>query len=142
DGTPFVTRFVHGLYFKGDTLCYHKPAERLNGNLWVKSYRHPKTGRDTLYSIYGGKLAGIFTQSFCRELFFDSLMRLRHRLQTVPNARIVGQFHDEINIDWWPMEGGKTEQEVMDIMTECMSESPIEGFPLVVDVKSAYRYIK
>jgi len=140
DGTPFVTRFVHGCYFKGDKLCYYKPAERLNGDLWVKSYKHPKTGVDTLYSIYGGKLAGIFTQSLCREMFFQSLMSLRHQLSRVPNAKIIGQFHDEANVNWVP--GQVSEDRVMEIMEGAMSGTVLPDFPLAVDVKSAYRYIK
>lgn len=142
DGSPIVTRFVHGCYFKGDKLCYHKPADRLNGKMWVKSYKHPKTGRDTLYTIYGGKLAGILTQSLCRELFFQSLMALRQRLKFVPNADIIGQFHDEVNVHWWPQQGGNTREEVEKMVEEAFSTSVLPNFPIVVDVKSAYRYIK
>jgi DNA polymerase I-like protein with 3'-5' exonuclease and polymerase domains len=73
-------------------------------------------------------------------LFFYSLMLLRERLQTVPNAKIIGQFHDEININWVP--GKVSEEEVKQMMEECMSQTLLPDFPLAVDVKSAYRYIK
>jgi DNA polymerase len=141
DGTPYVTRFVHGCYFRGDKLCYYKPAERLNGDLWVATYIHPKTKKETYYSIYGGKLAGIFTQSLCREMFFDSLGGLRRDMQTVRDAPIMGQFHDELNVDWQPT-SNKTKEEVMDLVRKNMSYTVLKDFPLAVDVKSAYRYIK
>jgi DNA polymerase len=157
DGSPFVTRFVHGLYFKAakdsnrpPRLCYYKPAERLSqGDLWIKDYahktkKHPVTGKPlrVLYSIYGGKLAGIYTQSFCREMFFHSMHLLFVALEECPNAVPVGQFHDEIAVDWWPMEGGWSKERVWEAMEMAMSVSEIANFPLVVEVKSAHRYIK
>ncbi|QNN98058.1 DNA polymerase I [Microbacterium phage Fede] len=151
DGTPYVTRFVHGLYFRGPKLCYYKPAENLYGGpLWKATYKHPKLKdqngkpREVYYSIYGGKMAGIFTQSMCREMFFQSLVSLGNLLRDVPNALIVGQFHDEINVDWWPSDedGAWTKEMVQDAMKIAMSTTVLTGFPLDVDVKSAFRYIK
>lgn len=150
DGTPYVTRFVHGLYFKGNKLCYYRAKDNLHEELWAPTYKHPKlknsAGKplDVYYSIYGGKLAAIFTQSMCREIFFNSLTALGKRLRGVPNALIVGQFHDEINIDWWPSEeeGAWTKEQVVEAMSTTMSSTVLEGFPLEVDIKSSYRYIK
>ena len=149
-GKPFLTRFIHGCYFKqtqdGMKLCYYKPSEKLNGDLWVKSYKHPKkkdkhgNPLNVLYGIFGGKLSGILTQSFCRELYYDHLLKLTREMKKVPNALIVGTFHDETAVDWWP--GEWTRDEVKALVEKTMSESPIEGFPLVADVKSAHRYIK
>ncbi|QQO39355.1 DNA polymerase I [Microbacterium phage CrunchyBoi] len=153
-GQPYVTRFVHGAHFRGNKLCYYKPAKSLGPKgLWrvIDETRSAKKsaelGREVeiYYGIYGGKLAGIFTQSLCRELFFDSLMDLRENLRKngVTNAVICGQFHDEINIDWWPQEGGHTKEAVMELMRESMTRVKVlKGFPLDVDIKSAYRYIK
>lgn len=148
DGQPFVTRFVHGCYFRGNKLCYYKPADNLNGELWKATYKHKTlknadgTPKDVYYSIYGGKLAGIFTQSLCREIFFESLTELRRLFAEhgVANAVICGQFHDEINVDWWP--GGHSKEEVMALMRQAMTHTRLEGFPLDAEIKGAHRYIK
>ncbi|WZB39164.1 DNA polymerase i [Microbacterium phage JordanFarm] len=149
NGEPMVTRFVHGLYFRGNKLCYYKPAENhYGGPLWKDTYKHPKlknpdgSPREVYYSIYGGKLAGIFTQSLCREMFFESLEMLGDLLRPCPNARIVGQFHDEIAVDWWPEEGGWSKERVMDAMKTAMTTCSLEGFPLDAEIKSSHRYIK
>jgi len=143
NGKPIVTRFVHGLYFKGEKLCYYKPVDRLSRDtLWTPEYKNPKTGLMTLYSIYGGKVAGIFTQSLCRELFFESLSKLQFLLKDCPNAVICGQFHDEINVDWWPAEDGWSKEYVMSLMEDAMSTCSLDNFPLIADIKSAHRYIK
>jgi DNA polymerase len=150
DGKPFVTRFVHGCYFKGNKLCYYKPADKNTGELWKATYKHPKLkdaqGKplEVFYSIYGGKLAGILTQSLCREIFFESLMMLRAALKGAPNVHIVGQFHDEINVYWHPStEAGALNRETVEAAMElCMSTTRLQGFPLIADIKSAYRYIK
>ncbi|WNM74514.1 DNA polymerase I [Microbacterium phage Moleficent] len=149
NGKPIVTRFVHGLYWRGKKLCYYKPAENLYGGpLWKDTYKHPKLkGPDgkpleVYYSIYGGKLAGIFTQSMCREMFFESTVLLHDGLRDCPNAVVCGQFHDELNVDWWPEEGGWSKEQVMEVVTKAMTTCSLDGFPLDADIKSAYRYIK
>jgi len=145
---PFVTRFVHGLYFRGNKLCYYKPADNLNGHLWKDTYKHKTlknpdgTPKEVYYSIYGGKLAGIFTQSLCREQFFESLVELFRRYRPYPNVLICGQFHDEIAADWIPMEGGISKDDAKKIMEECMTYTRLVGFPLDAEIKSAHRYIK
>ncbi|UVK60402.1 DNA polymerase I [Microbacterium phage Corn21] len=154
NGQPYVTRFVHGAHFRKGKLCYYKPAKNFGPKgLWLvvdetrSAKKSAELGREVelYYGIYGGKLAGIFTQSLCRELFFDSLMYLRELLKSngVVNAVICGQFHDEINVDWWPMEGGHTKEFVQDLMRQAMTKVKVlKNFPLDVDIKSAYRYIK
>lgn len=157
NGAPYVTRFVHGLYFysapksKMIKLCYYKPAERLNeGALWRETYNHKELKDEkgkplkVRNSIYGGKLAGILTQSMCREMMFESLAEYDRLLREngVTNALICGQFHDEINTDWWPEEGGHSEEFVMELKKQAMTTTTLTGFPLDVEVKSAYRYIK
>lgn len=157
DGTPFVTRFVHGLYFKYSTegnarLCYYKPAERYNGgDLWKPTYQHPKkkdprTGEplEVFNSIYGGKTTGIMTQSFCREMFMESVHEFFELLDAneVRNALPVGQFHDEIAADWWPVEGEPGKAYVQELLEEAMTYCRVPGFPLKADIKSAHRYIK
>ncbi|UTN92876.1 DNA polymerase I [Microbacterium phage Birdfeeder] len=154
NGQPYVTRFVHGAHFRKGKLCYYKPAKNFGPKgLWLvvdetrSAKKSAELGREVelYYGIYGGKLAGIFTQSLCRELFFDSLMYLRELLKSngVVNAVICGQFHDEINVDWWPMEGGHTKEFIQDLMRQAMTKVKVlKNFPLDVDIKSAYRYIK
>ena len=154
DGEPMVTRVVHGCYFFGSgrkqSLCYYKPVDTLtsSGVLWSPDYAHKElkaaNGKPlrVKYSIYGGKLAGILTQSMARELFFDSMRRLMIMLEPYDNANLMGQFHDEINVDWFPREGGLTLEEAKDLMKQAMSFTELRDFPLAVDVKSDYRYTK
>ena len=77
-------------------------------------------------------------------MFFDSLNLLSNELKSVPNAEIIGQFHDEIVVNWVPSTepGAKTSEEVKEIMAKAMSTTYLRDFPLVADIKSAYRYIK
>lgn len=153
---PYVTRFIHGLYFKDvegskPKLCYYKPADTLgSGDLWTPDYADPDgsknkvTGKTNrfLYGIYGGKLAGILTQSLCREMFMESSVILMTMLEKVPNAKLVGQFHDELVVEWNPMEAGYTEDHVKHLMTQAMTNTRLQGFPLDAEIKSAHRYIK
>ena len=151
NGEPFVTRFIHGLYFMGKRLCYYKPAERLaQGELWQKDYAH-KTEKNkdgspvrVLYSVYGGKMSGIFTQSLCREMFFESTVMLRGMMEAagVKNAVICGQFHDELNVDWWPEKDGISKEDMIKMMETAMSTCRLKDFPLIAEVKSSHRYIK
>jgi len=159
DMTPYVTRIVHGCYLRSnedrEQLCYYKPVEKgsLDGELWsgindtMSQKRSKELGRKVVvfYSIYGGKLAGIFTQSLCRELFFESLGELRRLFHkhAVKNAVICGQFHDELNVDWWPEEYGYTKEFIKSLMEEAMSKARyLKDFPLAVEINSAFRYIK
>ena len=97
-----------------------------------------------LNTIYGGKLSGILTQSFCREMFFDSAATLVGRIKPYPNLKLVGQFHDELNVEWVPSEEPNALEldQAIHIVESAMSQTPVPGFPLAADVKSAYRYIK
>lgn len=150
---PRVVRFFHGCYLLGHGVAYYKPAEGLYGDkpLWSNinatatqkaNQGLPKGAKkkQVLNSIFGGKLAGVLTQSFCRELFFDSLAILDARLADVPNVKIVGQFHDEIGVDWVP--GAMSKEELQEHMEYAMSFTTVQNFPLEADIKSAYRYIK
>jgi len=157
DGTPFVTRFLHGLYLKLNddgfnvSLLHYKPAEYYNPDkpLWKATYQHPKkkdprTNKplEVFNKVYGGKITGIVVQSFCREMFMDSVHALFDMLDTggVTNALPCGQFHDEIAVDWQP--GLWSHDAVMKILDTAMTYCRVEGFPLVADIKSGHRYIK
>ena len=160
-GEPFVVRFIHGaeMFVGGKGISYHKPAETLREDgLWGKISwsRINKTATQkanqgnkgkrkiVLNTIYGGKLAGILTQSFCREMFFGSAVTLVDKIKPYPNVKLVGQFHDELNVEWVPSEEPNALEldQAIYIVEEAMSKTTVPGFPLAADVKSAYRYIK
>lgn len=136
-----MVRTFHGCYLRGRNIGYYKPSTLKGGRPWKKTYVDPKTKRQRYYELYGGKLAGILTQSMCREIFFESLERLRFMLQSIDNATLVGQFHDEVVIDWVP--GRTAMTDVMAIMQDTMSSSPTHlALPMDVEVKHDYRYTK
>lgn len=148
-GKVIFERLFHGCYYRGTQVCYYKPSDTKHGPLWLQDFRDPKTGKRRFHDIYGGKLAGILTQSLCREIFFQSLRDLSNVLAGYSNVKIIGQFHDEIVVDWTPphpvhgyatlgLDTAKT------LMNGAMSRigPEFDGFPLGADIKSAYRYIK
>lgn len=138
---PVVTRVFHGCYRRGRNVCYYKPSERKTGDLWSSHFVDPKTKQTRFYSVYGGKLAGILTQSFCRELFFRSLQKVHAWTSVVEGVDLIGQFHDEIVLDWTP--NGPKFYTVLRTLEAFMSNaSDFPGFPLAADVKHDYRYTK
>ena len=155
-GEPFVVRFIHGaeMFMGGKGISYHKPAETVREDgLWSKINKtatqkanqgNKGKKKIVLNTIYGGKLSGILTQSFCREMFFDSAVGLVDRIKDYPNVRLIGQFHDELNVEWVPSEEPNALEldQAIYIVESAMSQTAVPGFPLAADVKSAYRYIK
>ena len=141
-----MDRMFHGLYMRGNDVCFYKPSDRKTGDLWKNHYRDPKTGKIVFYKLYGGKLAGILVQSMCRELFFDSLQQLHKKLAAAPNVKIVGQFHDEIVLDWEPDASGfgvslEDAKKVMEVAMSTVRPS-FKGFPLQAEIKDDFRYTK
>lgn len=143
-GTTHLRRYFQGVHFDGKDICYAKPNETRSGKLWRT--RWFKDGASGKFKLYGGKLTGILTQSLCRELFFSSMADLDNRLVNAPNAEIIGQFHDEIVVHWWP---GVEENDVhvpldtvIKAMELAMTDSELEDFPLDVSIGHAQRYIK
>jgi len=146
-GTTLVRRYFHGCYIRGKSICFYKPTSKKSGDVWVNNYRDPKTGERRFFSIYGGKLAGILTQSMCREMFFTSLRRMRRIIEEnrFINLQIIGQFHDEIVLDWWPdgATGSVDLGEAKRLLEIAMSDpDSLTKFPLEADVKDDYRYTK
>ena len=140
-GDKLMSRVFHGCYLRGRNIGYHKPSSLVGGKPWKPKFIDPKTKRPRFYELYGGKLAGILTQSMCREIFFESLADLSDKLEPVPNATIIGQFHDEVVIDWVP--GRYAMKHVVLLMENAMSFSRTHPkLPMGVEVKHDYRYTK
>jgi hypothetical protein len=137
----YLRRVFHGCYLKGGNVGYYKPSTLKGGPAWKRKYMDPKTKQERYYELYGGKLAGILTQSFCREIFFESLSRLDQLISRYDNVQIVGQFHDEIVVEWEPGEMLRAKLEAS--MEAAMSSSYVHpDLPMAVEVKHAPRYIK
>lgn len=151
-GTVFrFRRVLRGVYRRGRDLVIHKPVSARTQKLWTDEFTDPKTGVIRKHTIYGGKLAGILTQSFCREIFFMALHVLSTSLEGFDNVKLIGQFHDEIVVEWQPEHtvpdadpwNTLTEMEVMEKMKWIMSNPQmLTGFPLAAEINFAHRYIK
>jgi len=140
-GDKLMSRVFHGCYLRGRNIGYYKPSSLVGGKPWKPKFIDPKTKRPRFYELYGGKLAGILTQSMCREIFFESLAMLKYAIDSMPNATIIGQFHDEVVVDWVP--GAVTMNQVIIQMEHCMSSSRTHPMlPMGVEVKHDYRYTK
>ena len=134
-------RIFHGCYRRGRNICYYKP-NAVNGKLWSPTYRNPVTKQIKHYDLYGGKMAGILTQSFCRELFFRTMLKLKLAYDRT-NVQLVGQFHDEIVADWDPDKATIGLGATIDLMKAWMTyPGGFTHFPLDAEIKYAYRYIK
>lgn len=142
DGTKVLTRVIHGVHLKGRSVGYYKPSERKTGDLWVDEFTNPKTKRVQPYTVYGGKLAGLLTQSLCREMFFDSLREIHAWAGKHSNLMLVGQMHDEIVVDWSPVPGKPDLPETMRALEKAMTTTVLPQFPLDAEIKSDYRYTK
>lgn len=141
-GNAVVKRFFQGAHMQGRDVCYVKPSELQGGDkLWRERWSFK--GASGPYKLYGGKLAGILTQSFCRELFFEALRLAQISLET-STSKVIGQFHDEIIVEWTPSEGGGPGlNETIDRLTAVMGRSDrFPDFPLDAEVKHDHRYIK
>jgi hypothetical protein len=122
---------------------YFKASKSKTGDSWKNHYTDPKTKQMRFYEIYGGKMSGILTQSFCREIFFDQLHKVEEWTLNHGNVDVIGQFHDEIVVDWWPapaaVDLARAEHDVRILMS---GHRDFSDFPLVAEVKSSYRYTK
>ncbi len=145
DGSElYMRRVFHGLHEYGKEIRYYKPSGRKTGDLWKKTFVNPKTKQTQHYTLYGGKLAGITTQSFCREIFFEVLRGMESFLGrgSWSETKLIGQFHDEIVVDWAPTPGGVILEQALVSMKKAMSHCSVPYFPLAAEVKHDYRYTK
>ena len=141
-GNLMFTRTLQGVYRRGKDFVYFKPKETQGDQVWTDTFRNPKTKQLDYYRIYGGKLAGIITQSLCRELFFKGLERLDSMLFNT-GVDIIGQFHDEIVMDWNPNKSILSLEDLKHIVMQAVTQEPnFPGFPFDAEIKSDYRYTK
>ena len=96
----------------------------------------------SLWAIDEGKLAGIITQSLCREIFFEQLQIVHNWTSKVEGVDLIGQFHDEIVIDWVPgyavqLDGAKSTLE-----SRMSFSQSFPRFPMGAEIKDDYRYTK
>lgn len=144
DGSMFLRRVIHGVYPFGRGFRYYKPTSRKTGDLWTDQFTNPKTKQIQHYTIYGGKLSGLLTQSFCREMFMHSLKDVWIWTEGSANVDLIGQFHDEIVLDWVPLgtSPGYDLDEAKAKLHRSMTNTIVPGFPLDAEINSSYRYIK
>ena len=139
----FLRRVFIGCHTRGRNIGYYKPTDRVNGDLWDNMYTNSKTKRREFHSLYGGKLAGILTQSFCREMFFAILLEVHTWTHRAVNVELIGQFHDEIVLDWWPHPKGLTLDEAKACLEIYMQDAgKAKSFPMAAEIKHDYRYTK
>ena len=142
-GARFLRRVFHGCYLRGRDICYCKPTDRLSGDVWRGHFIHPKTKQRTWYKIYGGKLAGIITQSLCREIFFRMVVQIGTWASTHPlSISLIGQFHDEVVLDWKPSGSLSLRTAKQDLHLIMSDPGQLKSFPMAAEIKSAYRYTK
>lgn len=139
----YFERVLHGTRLRGKSVTYWKPSDRKTGDLWKDRFTDPKTGVQRMYTVYGGKLAGLLTQSLCREIFFESLSQIFEWTLDKDNVWPIGQFHDEIVLEWEPGGGWQSDLgATMEVLGRCMTTTSLPGFPLDAVVKHDHRYIK
>lgn len=147
--TLTFTRWFQGCFYDGRDICYMKPSELKSGPLWHdRWYKNGQSGR---YKLYGGKLAGILTQSLCREIFMHVAFDVENRFNKFANIELIGQFHDELILNWTPepshLPAGAPMTITLDAATEeltrRMSNSRlIPELPMAASVQTSYRYTK
>jgi hypothetical protein len=128
-GVPVMRRYFLGCHQVGRNIRYFRPSDRKTGDLWKAGYVDPKTKQYRFYEL-------------CREIFFDVLKNVHRWVSTLGGqVAVIGQFHDEIVLDWKPgalsLEGATAE------LRRLMSNSGrFVSFPLAASIKYDYRYIK
>jgi len=59
-----------------------------------------------------------------------------------PNVKLVGQFNDDVVVEWFPLPGRPDLPQTMKAMNTYMTETHLPGFPLDAEIKSDHRYTK
>jgi hypothetical protein len=140
-GQLVARRVLQGVYRRGNDLNYYKPGETVNGPPWKATYRNPKTKQEEFHKIYGGKMTGILTQSFCRELFFVGMQQAFEEFAGT-GVKMIGQFHDELVAEWDPTCTISLEEAQARLLHAMTAINGYPLFPFAAEVKHAHRYIK
>lgn len=139
-------RIFHGCYMAGKDIRYYRAMSGVNTELWRDWYTNPKTKQRDHYKLYGGKLTGILVQSYCREIFMSALSKVEDVFRMTGNTKLIGQFHDEIVVDWEPAKlpdsRAMDEHQSMNALRKAMESTSITAMPLRATVAASYRYIK
>lgn len=130
-------RTFPGVYQHGRDFRYFKPREAKTGPVWTDRWTDPKTQQVRYHTLYGGKLAGILTQSLAREIFFLQMGEISKDLD--PDTYLIGQFHDELVIDAPVWKVSSLESYLKSVMA---SDDFIPGLPMEVSVGASARYRK
>lgn len=136
-------RVFHGCYVRGRNICYYRASGKASGDLWSPYFTDPQTKGRKYHSLYGGKLAAVATQSLCREIFFRIAANVQSWCDVNPGLRLIGQFHDELIVDFDPSTCSYTQEEIVFQLQQLMSTFvTLPGFPLAAKVNAGYRYTK
>ena len=141
------TRIFRGCYLVGSRVQYHKPSSAVNGPRWSAESRNPLTQQMQPHSIYGGKLTGILVQSFCRELFMQSLQSVYDLTYVIPQLTLIGQFHDEIVVECTETDPDEVEDLAQNVRNAFLNPKPYAtgakgSLHKECSLKSARRYTK
>ena len=141
-GRPILRRYFLGCHRVGRNIRYYRPSDRKTGDLWKAGFVDPKTKQYRHFELYGGKIAAVLTSSLCREIFFMVLKDVHRWVSTLGGqVAVIGQFHDEIVLDWKP--GALPLIEARAVLRQQMMQPGLfHSFPLDASIKSDYRYIK
>lgn len=135
-------RVFQGCFMKGRNIVYHRASEAQSGQPWSSRRAATPTAPAGDFTIYGGKLAGILTQSLCREIFFNRMLEIEKRLPN--NAQLIGQFHDEVVVEAWADPKGWPLSDIEALVhRQLVRANPMyPGLPMAATCESARRYIK
>ena len=73
-------------------------------------------------------------------MFFESLRNLQPAVDKIDNLKVIGQFHDEIVLEWSP--GSYPLDKACALLEDRMTTTSLQDFPLGAEIKHAHRYIK
>lgn len=138
-GAMILSRIFQGVHMIGRDMCYVKPDESRSDRCW--KHKWYKDGQSGYYKLYGGKITGILTQSLAREIFMQAMQEIQTALVASPDVNLIGQFHDELIIEWLPNPVFSL-WETRAIISDAMSGHLLPGLPVEASIGHTYRYTK
>jgi len=138
----YLQRVFPGVYLEGQTIRYHKATRTVKGTGWADHFWDRDQRKNVYYTLYGGKVTGILTQSLCREMFFAAMEQVEVFVNQHPQLMLIGQFHDEMVIEYKP--GENTREYLIRTFKDKMEFNwlHLQGFPIEAVIKYDYRYTK